>query len=91
MKFGAFLRKSRKEVNISQSQMAELLHMSRTSVSNLENDKAELKAETLLRWGQVVAKARYAGVTSIHELAALTLCSIDVASVLQNIMQLLGG
>lgn len=91
MRFGALLRKARKEVKITQSQMAELLNMSRTSVSNIENDLAELKAETLLRWSQIVGKVRTGQVSSIHELAAMTLCSIDVASVMQTIMQVIGG
>lgn len=91
MKFGEFLKKSRKEVNISQSQMADLLHMSRTSVSNLENDITELKLVTFLEWGVKLNKYRSGQVQSIHELAAMTLSNVDIISLMQNIMQLLGG
>lgn len=91
MKFGWYLKQARKEVNLSQERMAELLCMSRTSLSNLERDKAELKAETLLLFAKVIAKLRNGQAQSLNELAAITVCSVDVASVMQAIMQVMGG
>ena len=88
MKFGAILRKTREQVGLSQIEMAELLHMSRSSISKLENDRAELKAETLLKWAKIVASYRFG---QVCEAAAITACHIDVATVIQTLIQVLGG
>lgn len=88
VRFGAVLRQTRKQAGISQEQIAEMLHMSRSSVSKLENDKADLKAETLLKWSKAVASVKCG---QAYEAAAVAVCSIDIPSVVQGLMQLLGG
>lgn len=65
-----------------------MLHMPRSSISKIENDKVDLKAETLLKWCKAIASVRGG---QAYEAAAVTLCSIDVSSVMQTLMQLLGG
>lgn len=88
MRFGPVLRESRVKAGLSQEEMSELLHMSRSSISKLENDKADLKAETMLKWSKVIASVRGG---QVYEAAAIALCSIDVAVVMKGLMQLLGG
>lgn len=88
LKFGSFLRKTREQAGLSQIKMAQLLHMSRSSVSKLENDKLDLKAETLLKWTKIVASQRCG---QAYEAAAVALCSIDVATVIDGLMKILGG
>lgn len=82
MQFGPLLRKARKFAGLTQQDLAVELNMSRTSVSKLERDQLELKAADLFEWLRV---------TQAQEMAALMLCGIDVATILQNFSQLLGG
>lgn len=91
MKFGARLRKSRKEVGLSQEEISDILHISRSTVSKLENNLADLKASTLLRWGQVISLFRSGQVTSAQEVTAAMVCSVDVSMAMDVIQKVLGG
>ncbi|WP_106494932.1 helix-turn-helix domain-containing protein [Lentibacillus sp. Marseille-P4043] len=50
MEFGPVLRRMRRVADISQEEMAEKLHISRSNISRLENDKLDLKAADLIKW-----------------------------------------
>lgn len=91
MKFGGALKKTRKDVALSQEDMAELLNFSRSSISKLEIDFNDLKAETLVRWGHAIALFRTGQATSIYEAAALTATTIDASMVLDVIIKMFGG
>lgn len=82
MRFGAVLKRTRKHAGFSQERIAEVLHMSRSCISKLENDKKTLDAETLIQWAQA---------TSSQNAVAALICGVDVATVLQSITTLIGG
>lgn len=80
--YGNVLRVTRVIRGFSQEKIAELLGISRATVSKLENNKMELKVFDAIRWGQV---------TQMQEVVAAMLCGIDTATLIQNITTLLGG
>lgn len=77
MEFGGVLRKMRREAGMSQEELAEELHISRSNVSRLETNNLELKAADLLRW---------ANATETQDLLIATMCSIDI-SIVQQILE----
>ena len=48
------LKKLRKDSGLSQSELAEQLHISRQAISNWENDKAEPDLENLVRLAEIL-------------------------------------
>lgn len=77
LEFGSVLRRMRRVADISQEEMAERLHISRSNVSRLENNRMELKASDLIKWCRVtnnpdVLMALYAGAEVAHTLQPLT-------------------
>ncbi|GJM59919.1 helix-turn-helix transcriptional regulator [Persicobacter diffluens] len=46
-KIGVLLRKAREDKNLTQQQMADLVHKKRTYISRVENDAANLTLKTL--------------------------------------------
>lgn len=76
MEFGGVLRKMRKEADMSQEELAEELHISRSNVSRLETNNLELRAADLLNW---------ANVTGTQDLLIATMLSVDI-SVVQQIL-----
>lgn len=52
LEFGMVLRKMRKRADLSQEQLAERLHLSRSNISRLESGKLELKARDLIAWAK---------------------------------------
>ncbi|GED13773.1 helix-turn-helix domain-containing protein [Aneurinibacillus migulanus] len=82
MKFGAILQACRERAGLSQEEIAEKLHRSRSCISKLENDKKALDAQTLIEW----AKA-----TQANEVVVAFLYGMDGLGMIQNIMSLLGG
>ncbi len=91
MKFGGVLRKSRKEIDLTQEDMAQLLNFSRSNVSKLEIDFSELKAETLVHWGRAIALFRSGQAATVCEAAALAVNTIDAQLVLEAIIQVFAG
>lgn len=67
----------RREAGMSQEELAEELHISRSNVSRLETNNLELKAADLLRW---------ANATETQDLLIATMCSIDI-SIVQQILE----
>jgi len=53
LEFGSVLRRMRRVADISQEEMAEKLHMSRSNVSRLENNRMDLKAVDLINWCRI--------------------------------------
>lgn len=82
MEFGATLRKMRKGADMSQEDMAEKLHISRSNISRLETNSLELKAVDLINW---------ANITGTQDMLIAMILSVDttlVQSVLDSIMTL---
>ncbi|MGG3890080.1 helix-turn-helix domain-containing protein [Metabacillus fastidiosus] len=80
MRFGAILRKTRLNAGFSQEKLAERLHMSRSCISKLENDKKTLDAVTMIRWFQN---------TQAHDALIALVYQVDIASVAQNVATLI--
>ncbi|MBP1917217.1 transcriptional regulator with XRE-family HTH domain [Lederbergia galactosidilyticus] len=82
MNLGVALRKTRKFAGFSQETMAELMHLPRSTISKLENNKLVLKADDLIRW---------CNVTQTQEIAIALIYGVDVPTVVQNLTTLIGG
>lgn len=76
MEFGTVLRKMRKDAGFSQEEMAEELHIARSSISKLERGQLELKAIDFWRW---------ANATGSQDVFIAAVTSIDIAIVQQII------
>lgn len=80
MEFGSILRRMRKGADMSQEDIAEKLHIARSSISKLETNQLELRASDLFSW----AKA-----TENQELIAAMILGIDVG-LLQQALEIVG-
>lgn len=74
MQFGSVLRKMRKEADMSQEDLAEHLHIARSSISKLERNQLELRAADLIGW---------ANATGAQDMLIAMFCGIDIALVQQ--------
>lgn len=77
MEFGPVLRRMRKRAGMSQEDIAEELHIARSSISKLERDQLELRAADLIRW---------CNATNAQEVLVAFLCGADGLAIMQNIM-----
>lgn len=92
MEFGKALRLMRKGAGMSQEDMAESMHIARSSISKLERDQLELRASDLIRWCRVtdnpdVLMAIYAGI----DVTATLIASGATSTIIGTISILLGG
>lgn len=78
MQFGSVLRKMRKSAGYSQEEMAEELHIARSSISKLERDQLELKASDLVSW---------CNVTNAQEVLIAFLLGVDGLSMMQQVIE----
>ena len=74
MEFGSVLRKMRNQAGYSQEELAEEMHIARSSISKLERNQLELRASDFARW---------ASVTGAYDVMLAALCSLDIAVVQQ--------
>lgn len=79
MSFGPVLKQMRKNANMSQEELAEELHIARSSISKLERDQLELKAVDLLSW---------ANVTQSQDIIAALALGVDVV-LLQQALEII--
>jgi transcriptional regulator with XRE-family HTH domain len=91
VEFGSLLKKMRVVADISQEEMAEKLHMSRSNVSRLENNRMDLKAVDLIKWCRVtdnpdVLMALYAGID-----VTATLVASGATTLITGFISLIGG
>ncbi len=82
MEFGAVLRRMRRVADISQEEMAEALHISRSNISRLELNKIELKAADLINWCKI---------TNHPEVMMAFIYGTDVMVALHGATQLITG
>ncbi|MBN6887770.1 transcriptional regulator with XRE-family HTH domain [Cytobacillus horneckiae] len=82
MQYGSHLKKLRLIRGFSQEEMGEEMHMPRSTISKIENNKMELKLSDAIRWGQV---------TNAPEALAAMLCGVDIASLTKLLTMLVGG
>ncbi len=78
MQFGSVLRKMRKSAGYSQEEMAEELHIARSSISKLERNQLELKASDLVSW---------CNVTNAQEILIAFLLGVDGISMMQQVVE----
>ncbi|KYG90854.1 hypothetical protein A0U40_17820 [[Bacillus] sp. KCTC 13219] len=50
--FGIHLKKFRESANMTQSQVAEAIHKSRSAISKIENDEQDIDVFSFLKWAQ---------------------------------------
>lgn len=81
MELGAILKACRKRANLSQEKLAELLHMSRSCISKIENDEKAVTARVLLDWVTV---------TNAREVLIAYLCGVDGITIMQTILSMFG-
>lgn len=94
MEFGSVLRMMRKSAGMTQEDMAEEMHISRSTVAKLETDRVELKAVDLINWCRItnnpdVLMALYAGTdvaTAIMSSGAATLITGTISFLLGVIL-----
>lgn len=53
LQYGSLLKRYRQIKGLSQEELAERMHMPRSTISKIENNKMELKISDAVRWGQV--------------------------------------
>lgn len=80
--FGAVLRACRERAGLTQEQLAEKLHRSRSCISKFESDKKTLDVMTLIRWTDV---------TNSKEIAYMIVSGIEPMMILQQMMTMIGG
>ncbi|WP_288924179.1 helix-turn-helix transcriptional regulator [uncultured Bifidobacterium sp.] len=54
---GEQLKRARKILNMSQNQLADLVHVSRPTISSIENDRTSPEALRMLIWNVLVDQA----------------------------------
>lgn len=85
MDLGALLKAARKRKGLSQEELAQMIHRSRSCISKFENNQKVIDAPTLFQ---------VANVTGAHDLIIAAMLSIDplvAAEGLNFITQLIGG
>ncbi|MBY0157304.1 helix-turn-helix domain-containing protein [Cytobacillus oceanisediminis] len=82
MTFGAVLKACRERAGLTQEEIAEKLHRSRSCISKFESDKKTLDVTTLIRWTDV---------TSAKDVACAIVTGMDPVMILQQFMPLIGG
>ncbi|MGN7403503.1 helix-turn-helix domain-containing protein [Cytobacillus praedii] len=80
MTFGAILKNCRERAGLTQEQLAEMLHRSRSCISKIEADKKTLDAATLIRWGDA---------TSAKEVVCAIVYGIDPNLIMQHMQTFL--
>lgn len=82
MKYGAILKACRERAGMSQEEIAELIHRSRSCISKFENDQKTLDVHTLIQW---------VNVTSAKDVMVAFLCGMDGITIMQSIISVIGG
>ncbi len=72
----------RERAGLSQEQMAERLHRTQSCISKIEKDKKVPDMSTFLLWVEA---------TGAKDVAVAFLCGMDGISIMQNVMQFVGG
>ncbi|NQX68462.1 helix-turn-helix transcriptional regulator [Paenibacillus alba] len=82
MKFGAIMQACRERAGLTQEQIADKLHKSRSCISKLENDMKTPDLPTMMRW---------ADITGAREVVVSFMYGMDGISIMQNLMQVAGS
>lgn len=82
MKYGAILRACRERMGFSQEELADKLHVNQSDISKYENDMKEPTISMFRAWMMN---------TQAQEVLVAFICGMDGLSIMQKVMQLLGG
>lgn len=82
MNVGALLRACRERAGLTQTQLAQRLHIEQACVSRAENDKKKLDIQTFVDWLKV---------TQAQEVAVAFLYGMDGVNIINQIMPFIGG
>lgn len=92
MNFGALLKATRKAVDLTQEQIAPLVHISRTSISKLERGDMPLKADDLVKWLQVVGARMQVSNPALPIEAGIALVhGVDILALTEMLTKVVGG
>ena len=91
MNFGALLRETRKQADLTQEEIAPLVHISRPTVSKLENGERALKAEDLINWLQVVQSKVNTSNTTPLEVGLTLINGVDIVQLTDMLTQAVNG
>lgn len=81
-KSGAIMQACRERAGLSQEKLAELLYVSRSDISKLENEKKKPSFETMMSWLHA---------TGSQEVAVAFFCGMDGISIMQNLLSVIGS
>ncbi|MEK5068062.1 helix-turn-helix domain-containing protein [Sporosarcina sp. FSL K6-1508] len=86
------LKSTRKAVDLTQEQIAPLVHISRSTVSKLERGEMPLKAEDLVKWLQIVgSRMNPSNATLPIEVGIAMVHSVDILMLTETLTKLVGG
>lgn len=77
MELGLVLKKCRVRAKMTQEQLAEKLHLARSSVSKVENGKQSLEAKLMINWIQA---------TGATEVAVALFFGMDALTIVQQVL-----
>lgn len=80
--FGPIMKAARIRAKMTQEELAARLGFNQSDISKFESGHKEPHASTLIRWFKE---------TNAHEVAVAYLCGMDGLSIMQSILQTLGG
>lgn len=81
-RYGSIMQAMRERSGLSQEQLADEVHISRSCVSKFENDKKIPDMPTMIAWAQA---------TGATEVVVAFICGLDGLSIMQQVLGLLGS
>lgn len=88
MNIGRILRLTRRNVDLTQEDMAYLTNISRSTISKLERNEMSLQTEDFIRWMQVI-QSRLPSTTTVE--AGITVVNgVDIAMLVDMLTQFVG-
>lgn len=79
--YGTLLRIFRQRAKLTQEQLAEKLHISRTTVTKYERDRQPIDLHTFIEWVRV---------TESQKAAAMLVSGVDIPTIIYQILQATG-
>lgn len=91
MNIGQILRKTRKQADLTQEDMAYSINISRSSISKMERNEMSLQTEDFIRWMQVI-QSKLSNTTTIEAgITGITLINgVDIAVLVDMLTQFVG-
>lgn len=88
MNIGRILRLTRRNVDLTQEDMAYLTNISRSTISKLERNEMSLQTEDFIRWMQVI-QSRLSNTTAV-EVGVTFVNGVDIAMMVDMLTRFVG-